>query len=433
MQSNKKLKVGFFVLIAVGLAAFGILKLGDINFSPTYSIFVYFDDVSGLTKKSPVKTSGVEIGKVRAVALEGGKARIEVAIRQGVTLYRDAKARVGSTGIIGTKYLDLTQGTPSHERLKAGDAISGVTLLAMEESVSRTLESVRGLTESIRGPHGDDLGRNVNIMIANLGAMTASLRELFEDRKKDVSVALISLRRIAGGLSEIVDKTDRILAKVEHGDGAVGALLVDKKVSEDVRESTAHLREASAGAAEMFGRFTRIRSFWDYRFRYDTKAAIGRSDFGIRLSPRPSKYYYLGVSNIADSKSPVKTNDFEKRTTFDVGMGKEVTPWFDVRAGLIRSEGGVGARVTPFYSVPLAERLSLQAEAYSFGRQTTLNSRDLRGPVYNVGLAAQVFPWLMLEARGEDMAQTKHFYGGARFTLEDKDLAYLLGLLTVTK
>lgn len=430
---DKKFKVGLFVLVATGLAALGIFKLGDVSFSRTYPILVYFEDVSGLAEKSPVKTAGVEIGKVRSVTLEGGKARVEVAVRHGVVMYRDAKARIGSTGIIGTKYLELTQGTAAHERLKSGDAISGVTTLPMEESVSRALESVRHLTESVRGPHGDDFGRNLNAMIANLGAMTASLREVVDDRKKDVSMALISVRQIASGLNEIVEKTDRILAKVEHGESAVGALLVDKKIGDDVRQSTVHLKEATGGAAEVFGRFTRIRAFWDYRYRYDAEAAVGRSDFGIRLSPRPTKYYFFGVSNIADADAPFKPKDFEKRTTFDLGMGKEVTPWFDVRAGLIRSQGGAGARLTPFYDIPIADKFSVEADIYAMGRDTTVNSRRLRGPVYNLGLAAQAFPWLRIEARGEDLGQTKHLYGGARFTLEDKDLAYLLGLLTITK
>ncbi|MBI2071164.1 MAG: MCE family protein [Elusimicrobia bacterium] len=431
-ENSKKLKVGVFVLMATLIFGFGILKLEDVSFERTYRMYVYFDDVAGMAEKSPVKMAGVQVGKVRRIILDEGKARAELSIRRGVVIYKDCKPRVASTGIIGTRYLDIADGSPSAGVVEEGDMITGLTVLGLEESVSQALESVKGLTESVRGPK-DDLGRNLNATMANLNSATLSVREILEDRKHDISAALLNLRQITFSLNEILDKADRILAKVEKGEGAVGALLTDAKTGDEVKASVASLKEASAGAAEMFGRFTRIRAFWDYRFRYDAEAAQGRSDFGIKLSPRPTKYYFLGASNVGDKKAPLKPKDFEKKNTFSVGMGKEFFPWLDLYAGVIRSEGGFGARARPFAYIPYADRIRVEAEAFSFGRDTTFNNRELKGVNYNIGLAAQIFPWLSLVGRGEDMNQTKHFHGGLSVTLEDKDLAYLIGLITATR
>ncbi|MBI4370433.1 MAG: MCE family protein [Elusimicrobia bacterium] len=432
-MGTNKLRVGLFVLVAAVIAGFGVLKLGDVSFDKTYSVYVYFDDVSGMTPKSPVKIAGVEVGSVRAIDLDAGKARAELAIKQGVVLYRDAKARVASTGIIGTKYLDMTPGSPSQERLVQGDAISGLSVLSLEESVAKALESVKGLTEAVRGPHGDDLGRNLNAMIANLNAVSTSVKEIMEDRKMDISMALLSMKRVTAALNEIVDKTDRILARVEKGEGAVGTLLVDQKAGEEVKASMASMKEATAGAAELFGRFTRIRAFWDYDYRYDTAASQGRSDFGLTLSPRPGKYYFAGVSNLGNASTPFKADDFENKNTINLGMGKEFYPWLDLYAGVIRSEGGIGARIKPLPDHWLGRKFSVEAEAYGAGRQSDVNGRSLTGAVYNVGLAAEVFPWLRLTVRSEDAGQVGHVHSGMSVTLEDKDLAYLLGLVTVTR
>ncbi|MBI4062907.1 MAG: MCE family protein [Elusimicrobia bacterium] len=432
VDNSRKIKVGSFVLGAVVLFGFGIIKLGDVSFRRTYKIYVYFDDVSGMAAKSPVKLAGVEIGKIRKITLEGGKARAELHINRGVVIYKDAMARVASTGIIGTKYLDISSGNPSAGRLENGDALSGLSSFGLEESMGRAMESIEGLTKSVRG-RNDELGKNLNSMVANLNASTLSIREILDDRKHDISAALLSLRRITASMSEILDKTDRILAKVEQGEGGVGALLVDKKVGEDVKASVAHVKEASAGAAEVFGRFTRVRAFWDYRYRYDDPAEQGRSDFSLKLSPRPGKYYFMGASNVGDKNAPLKVKDFEKKNTLNIGLGHEFFPWLDLYAGVIRSEGGLGARVKPFYAFPLGDRLTVEAEAYGLGRDTTFNNRRLEGAVYNVGLAAQIFPWLRIVGRQEDMGDSDHFHGGFNVVLEDKDLAYILGLVSVTR
>lgn len=432
-ENDKKFKVGLFVLVATGLFAFGIFKLGDVTWARTYKIYIYFNDISGLADKSPVKIAGVQIGKIQDISLEAGRARVSVTIRRGVPVYRDAKARVASTGIIGTKYLDMTQGSPAAGRLGEGDAISGFSAVSVEEAIAQGLEAVRGFTDSLRGKDGSELGSNLNTMIGNLSAATGSLKDILEERKEDMSLALLSLRQIMESLRDILAKTDRILARVEKGEGAVGTLVSNGQVGEDLKASVANLKEASGGAAEVFGRFTRIRTFWDWRLRYDTEASQGRPDFGVKLSPRPSRYYYLGVANIGDTSSPLKSKDFEQKNRLSVGLGQEFFPWLDLFAGIIRGEGGVGGRIVPFYQRGFLERMTLEGEFYGFGRDTTFNSRRLKGAVYNVGMALQVLPWLKLEARGEDLSQVKHVHGGLRVTLEDKDLAYLIGLITLTR
>ncbi|MBI4052203.1 MAG: MCE family protein [Elusimicrobia bacterium] len=103
-------KVGLFVLVGLVLLGWTIFLLGDVSLQRHYSMFVYFDDVSGLPNKAVVKLNGVEVGKVKEITLEGTKAKVELSIQQGVKIYKHAKFRIASTSIIGSKYLAIEQG-----------------------------------------------------------------------------------------------------------------------------------------------------------------------------------------------------------------------------------------------------------------------------------------------------------------------------------
>jgi phospholipid/cholesterol/gamma-HCH transport system substrate-binding protein len=98
-------KVGAFVLAGLFLLGTAIFLLGDFSTEPRYTINVTFHDVGNLTKDSPVKLSGVEVGKVKGLVLENGLAKAVCQIRKGVDIYKGAHFTVASTGIIGSKYL----------------------------------------------------------------------------------------------------------------------------------------------------------------------------------------------------------------------------------------------------------------------------------------------------------------------------------------
>ena len=64
-------KVGLFVLAGLAVLMISILLLGDIHFRPQTTLFVVFKNVEGISDKSPIKISGVEVGSVKKVELTG--------------------------------------------------------------------------------------------------------------------------------------------------------------------------------------------------------------------------------------------------------------------------------------------------------------------------------------------------------------------------
>src|ERR1041385_8876449 len=86
-------KVGLFVLAGMAVLMISILMLGDIHFRPQNLYHATFNNIEGVTDKSPVKIYGVEVGTVKSVELEDGRARVTVALRKGIPVYRNATMR----------------------------------------------------------------------------------------------------------------------------------------------------------------------------------------------------------------------------------------------------------------------------------------------------------------------------------------------------
>ena len=145
-------KVGFFVLAGLSILMISILMLGDIHFRPQNNFHATFNSIEGITDKSPVKIFGVEVGSVKSVELQDGRASITIALRKGIPLYKNASVRIRSTGIIGTKFIALDPGkadpaTPEEDqRLQGGETIKGQDALSLDELMERVAVSLSPMT-----------------------------------------------------------------------------------------------------------------------------------------------------------------------------------------------------------------------------------------------------------------------------------------------
>jgi len=138
---NVDLVVGLFVV--AGFLAFVYLSLQLGEFSPfsireNYAIKAEFANVSGLKHGAVVEIAGVTVGKVAGIALGANdRAMITMFIDNKVKITEDAIASIRTQGIIGDKYVRISQGG-SDEILKDGELISETeSAVDIEELVSK--------------------------------------------------------------------------------------------------------------------------------------------------------------------------------------------------------------------------------------------------------------------------------------------------------
>ena len=424
-------KVGAFVIAGLVLLGTAIFLLGDFTMESRYTVNVTFHDVANLSKDSPVKLAGVEVGKVKRLALEHGLAKVACSIREGVAIHKGAQFSVASTGIIGSKYLAIEQGDPSQGLIAAGSTVEGVDPVSLEKAMTKTLSSLQEMLGELnaKGPRGS-LTENLRDTVANVRELTANLNDLIATSKPQLEKSMDRMDQITAKLDELLAKSNQMMTGLATDKGAVGALLHDPKVKEDVKETITSVKDAAATAKDVFGRITQFRVWWNLDWRYEHVLRTSRADVGLKISPRPGRYYYVGGANLANvSDGSRHGTDYAEKNRIDALLGFEKGP-FDLGVGVIRSGGGARVTVTPFYKHPIAGRFSLMAQGYDFGRNRVIQSRAFTHPHYDFAILARLTKWFGIGARIEDVAETKSYQTWANIRFEDQDVAYLFGLAT---
>lgn len=119
--------VGVFVLLGLLAIVFLALKaanLASFRVGSTYTVTAKFDNIGGLKVRAPVKSAGVTVGRVTAIALDSKSYQglVTMEIEQGIEFPADTSAKILTAGLLGDQYIGLEPGG-ADQNLKPGDAI----------------------------------------------------------------------------------------------------------------------------------------------------------------------------------------------------------------------------------------------------------------------------------------------------------------------
>lgn len=347
-------KVGLFVLIGLLILAFMSLKVGRMQFGRQrgYKVHAIFDSASGLKLNVPVEIAGVEVGRVTAVELEDGKARVTLRIRRDVKLGEDARAIIRSKGVLGDRYVELEPGTPSAPRLEEGgrivrttsppnmdqllarlgeigEDISKVTdtlsqVLGGEEGASalrQILQNTRTLSENLNRSVAQNMAHFDEIM-ANLDSFSGDLREISGANRENINAIIANMRRTSEQLQVAIAAVSELAQKINRGEGTLGRLVNDPEAAENLNATLASLRgiseridrgegslgklvndeetvdslnEALGGLNRFLNERERFKTFLSYRGEYLGEQEDLKSYISLRIQPRVDKYYLLEI------------------------------------------------------------------------------------------------------------------------------------------
>lgn len=136
-----ELVVGLFMVAGFLCFVYLSLQLGEFSVfagDRSYTVSAEFDSISGLKVGAILEIAGVNVGRISSVALgKNDRAHVEMQINKGVMVSEDAIASVRTQGIIGDKYIRISQGG-SEVMLKDGGRISETeSAIDLEEMVSK--------------------------------------------------------------------------------------------------------------------------------------------------------------------------------------------------------------------------------------------------------------------------------------------------------
>jgi phospholipid/cholesterol/gamma-HCH transport system substrate-binding protein len=194
-EKNYKWKLGLFAIAALIIAVGGIYYIGKEKnkFGTVLHISAEFSSVSGLKPGSNVRLGGIDVGTVDDISLvTDTTVQVNMIIQKKVQKFikKDAKASIGSDGLMGDKVVVITAGTPTTPIVTDGDSLSSLKPIETD-------------------------------------AIMASL-------KTSADNAAI----ITGNLADISDR-------ISHGKGALGKLLHDTTLSANISSTMRNLKSSS--------------------------------------------------------------------------------------------------------------------------------------------------------------------------------------------
>ena len=243
MKQNQNLEttVGIFLLCGIGILCTLILFFGEVKdlFKPTYNLTVQFPDASGLLKGSDVYLSGAVIGKVTTDPYpipDTQLVEVHLKIDSSVHLREGAKYVIGSSGLLGDRFVDVQPlqyppNTPDDQKqpyVKDGETIPGATATDM----STIMNSAQPLIEK-----ANDIATQLDDMITRLNKDV-----LPNTSTNDLKETISKLREMVDNGDSMLKNGNDVLIQVKAGKGALGRLICDKQVGDNLAAFIANLK-----------------------------------------------------------------------------------------------------------------------------------------------------------------------------------------------
>jgi phospholipid/cholesterol/gamma-HCH transport system substrate-binding protein len=204
---SRALRLGAFIVATLAILVVGIFIIGGKQylFSPTYRLKTQFDNVMGLDTGADVRVGGVHSGTVRTIELPhkpGEKVLIVVDLDKSTheIIKRDSVATIETEGLLGNQYLAISFGSATAPDVRDGDTIASIPPLDMA-----------------------GLFQKASIILDSSQA------------------AIQNATRAAANL-------DSITAKINRGQGTVGALVNDKQLYNNLSQTTSTMRDTMVQA-----------------------------------------------------------------------------------------------------------------------------------------------------------------------------------------
>lgn len=263
-------RAGVIGILVTALLVLGVQKLDVLLAlgSGGSEVVAYFTDSSGLAQGDRVEVSGIRVGQVTDVAIDGPRIRVVARLDQPVNLGSTTGAAIKVGNLLGSKYLEL---------LPDGEGrLSGAIPLNRTDPAYEVVDAVTDLSTTVSDIDTTRLGRALQTMadtfegsspdirraVAGLSALSETvasrdqaLQSLFADTEKVVS----SLDGSKEDISRFVSSASLLLDEVDKQRATIHALIVHSTaLSEELHGLVADNQRDLAPALRNLERVTKL-------------------------------------------------------------------------------------------------------------------------------------------------------------------------------
>src|SRR5208283_5036053 len=204
---SRAARLGAFIVVTLAILVLGVFIIGSKQylFSSTYQLKTQFENVAGLDAGGDVRVGGVHSGTVRNIELPhkpGEKVTVIMDLSKSTheIIKQDSVASIETEGLLGNQYMAISFGSAATADVRDGDIIASHPPLEMSDLLKKT----SGILDSSQQA------------IQNATRATANL--------------------------------DSISAKINRGQGTVGALVNNKALYTNLEQTSSTMRDTMAQA-----------------------------------------------------------------------------------------------------------------------------------------------------------------------------------------
>jgi phospholipid/cholesterol/gamma-HCH transport system substrate-binding protein len=245
-------RLGAFTAVCALCAAILLLVFAQLRFQDESTYGAEFANISGLEEGNFVRIAGVEVGKVKKIALRRDAiVEVQFSADETVTLTQGTKAAIRYDDVIGGRYLELLEGAGEVRPLDRGEAIA-VTNTEPALDLDALIGGFRPLFRALDPDQVNALSGQLIQAFQGQGAaissflqQTASFTNTLADRDELIGQVIVNLQTVLGSLADEsaqFDKSVDTLAQLIQA-------LADRRT--DITNSLAHTNAATRSIADL--------------------------------------------------------------------------------------------------------------------------------------------------------------------------------------
>ena len=288
-------------------------------FRESFRVTSYFTTIEGLRAGAAIRLAGVDIGIVDKITItpEKNKVRVDLKLRKKVQSFirKDSFAAIEQEGLVGSKYVALSVGTDA-----AGEAADGDILLSKEpfrftaiiEDAQGMIANTRRATEEFtkilaavnagRGTMGklitdEDVYSAMKRATAQADSSLRKTAEEFSNIPRFISGVSENLYGVTKNISKLISDVDSTvvnardaLARLNQGQGTLGALLVERNVYDSmlviVHKGITMAEEARDGASRFNENMEALRHNWFFKGYFEDRGYWDKAEYEKELDAK---------------------------------------------------------------------------------------------------------------------------------------------------
>lgn len=239
------IRLGIFIISGLLILVVSLYLIGRNRnfFGSNFMLKARFGDVSGLMPGNNVRFSGIQCGTVEDIEIVNDTTiEVRILINRKTSRYirSNARAAIGTEGLMGNKVINITPGTTDAPPMADGGMLhtgADKGLDDMMGALSATGDNALVISSDLK-----EVARRIN--------NSPMLRDLLADTliADDLRRSLQNFKEASGSIERAAVSVNEMVGEVQKGHGAAGVLLTDPKAAADVALAIANIRTASERA-----------------------------------------------------------------------------------------------------------------------------------------------------------------------------------------